>query len=56
MKVAINIPNMPVKHADDFRPTPTGPIALIDGRWYSVNGDINRGIIDIRFPVQAPTK
>lgn len=40
--------------ATDFRNTPTGPIALIGGQWYSVNGTAEL-VTDIRFRVDSPT-
>ena len=38
----------PYIQATDFRQTSTGHIALIKGRWYSVNGTRN-DIMDIRY-------
>ena len=32
--------------------TVEGPVAKIDGKWYSVNGNIQE-IVDIRYPLSA---
>lgn len=34
----------------DFIYTKNGPIAKIDGTWYSVNGDTH-DIVDVRYPL-----
>jgi len=38
----------PYIQATDFRQTSTGPIAKVNGRWYSVNGTRD-DIMDIRY-------
>jgi hypothetical protein len=50
MKIAIV--NSP-KFATNFKQTVRGPIALIDGIWYSVNGD-EKLIVDLRYMTTQP--
>lgn len=35
----------------DYRMTNTGPIARINGNWYSVNGAPERGWLETRYPL-----
>jgi hypothetical protein len=46
--------NIPIfnstKTASDIKFTNTGPIACINGIWYSVNGN-KQEIVDVRFPL-----
>ena len=35
----------------NYRTTSTGPIARINGTWYSVNGGPHRGWIETRYPL-----
>ena len=49
----MNTPKYKGKPVEDFRNTTTGPIAKIDGEWFSVNGN-EREIFDLRFRVNHP--
>lgn len=35
----------------NYRMTRTGPIARINGTWYSINGGPHRGWIETRYPL-----
>lgn len=41
----------PIKHTE-YKQTSTGPIAKIDGKWFSVNGD-HQEIIDVRYALNS---
>ena len=40
-----------IKHTD-FKQTSTGPIAKIDGKWWSVNGT-HQDIVDVRYALNS---
>ena len=41
----------PIKHTD-YMQTSTGPVAKIDGKWFSVNGN-HQEIIDVRYALNS---
>lgn len=48
IRIRVTCTRFSTKFASELRNTSVGPVACIEGRWYSVNGDQNE-ILDVRY-------